>query len=60
LAGRLAEYSPDRILAVIAAHAGHNPLGVDTIDLSAKATAIPQLIVAGSTDRITGTERPYA
>ena len=60
LAGRFAEYAPDRVLAVIAAHAGHNPLGLETIDLSHKATAIPQLILAGSTDRITGTERPYA
>jgi dienelactone hydrolase len=59
LAGRFAEYAPDRVVAVIAAHAGHNPLGLDTIELSVKATAIPQLIVAGSTDRITGTERPY-
>jgi dienelactone hydrolase len=60
LVGRFAEYAPDRVLAVIAAHAGHNPLGLETIDLSAKAMSIPQLIVAGSTDRITGTERPYA
>ena len=60
LAGRFPGYAPDRVVAVIAAHAGHSPLGLDTIDLSAKATAIPQLIVAGSTDRITGTERPYA
>jgi hypothetical protein len=60
LSGRFAEYAPDRVLAVIATHPGHNPLGVDTIDLSPKGMAIPQLIVTGSTDRITGTERPYA
>jgi hypothetical protein len=60
LAGRFAEYAPDRVLAVIPAHPGHNPLGVDTIDLSPKAAAIPQLILTGSTDRITGTQRPYA
>lgn len=60
LAGRFAEYAPDRVLAVIAAHPGHNPLGLDTIDLSPRAVMIPQLILTGSTDRITGTERPYA
>jgi hypothetical protein len=60
LAGRFAEYAPDRVQAVIAAHPGHNPLGLETIDLSPKAMAIPQMIIAGSTDRITGTERPYA
>jgi len=60
LSARFAEYAPDRVIAVIAAHAGHNPLGLDTIELSPKAAAIPHLIVAGSTDRITGTERPYA
>ena len=61
LVGRFAEYASDRITAVIASHPGHSdPLGVDTIELSPKAAAIPQLIVTGSTDRISGTERPYA
>ncbi len=59
LVGRFAQYAPDRVLAVIAANPGHNPLGLETIELSPKGMAIPQLIVAGSTDRITGTERPY-
>src|SRR4029453_4849299 len=43
----------------MSSHAGHNPRGLDTIDLSSKGSAIPQLIVAGSTDRISGTQRPY-
>jgi len=61
LVGRLAEYAPDRVLAVIASHPGHfEPLGVDTINLSPRAAAIPQFIVAGSDDAITGTARPYA
>ena len=60
LAARFAAYAPDRVMAVIATHAGHNPLGLETIDPAPKAAAIPQLIIAGSTDRITGTERPYA
>jgi dienelactone hydrolase len=61
LVGRLAEYAPDRVVAAIASHPGHfEPLGVDTIKLSSKAASIPQLIVVGSDDAITGTERPYA
>ena len=60
LVGRFAEYAPDRVLAVIASNPGHfDPLGVDTIALSPKAAAIPQLVLAGSADRITGTQRPY-
>src|SRR4030095_14696693 len=59
LVGRFAEYAPDRVLAVIAANPGHSPLGLETIELSPKGRAIPQLIIAGSTDRITGTGRPY-
>jgi hypothetical protein len=59
--GRFAEYSPDRVLAVIAGNPGHgDPMGVDTITLSPKAVLIPQLVLAGSDDRITGTQRPYA
>jgi hypothetical protein len=61
LVGRFAEYSPDRVLAVIAGNPGHgDPMGVDTITLSPKAVLIPQLVLAGSDDRITGTQRPYA
>ena len=59
LVARFADYLPERVVAVMATHAGHNPRGLDTIDLSLKASAIPQLIVAGSTDRISGTQRPY-
>ena len=59
LSARFPDYATDRVVAVIAAHAGHNPRGLETIELSPKGSAIPQLIVAGSTDRITGTQRPY-
>jgi hypothetical protein len=58
--GRFAAYAPDRVLAVVATHPGHNPLGLETIELSPEAAAVPQFVLAGSTDRITGTERPYA
>ena len=60
LVGRFAEYAPHRVLAVIASNPGHfDPLGVDTIALSPEAAAIPQLVLAGSADAITGTQRPY-
>ena len=60
LVGRLAEYAPDRVLAVIPTNPGHfDPLGMDTIKLSPKAAAIPQLILAGSADAVSGTQRPY-
>jgi dienelactone hydrolase len=61
LVGRFAAYAPDRVAAIVASDPGHfDPLGVDTIDLSPTAAAIPQLVLAGSSDRISGTERPYA
>ena len=61
LVGRLAGYAPERMLAVIPTDPGHfDPLGMDTITLSPKAAAIPQLILAGSADAVSGTERPYA
>jgi dienelactone hydrolase len=60
LVGRLAEFAPDRVLAVIATAPGHfEPLGMDTINLSTKARAIPQLILVGSSDAVSGTKRPY-
>lgn len=61
LVGRLAEFASDRILAVIPTDPGHfDPLGVDTINLSPDAAAIPHLILAGSADAVSGTARPYA
>ena len=60
LVGRLAEFAPDRVLAVIPTDPGHfDPLGVDTISLSSKAIAIPHLILTGSSDAVSGTQRPY-
>jgi dienelactone hydrolase len=61
LVGRLAEYAPDRVVAVISTNPGHfDHLGVDTISLSPKAAAIPQFILAGGADAVSGTQRPYA
>jgi dienelactone hydrolase len=60
LVGRLTEFAPDRILAVIATSPGHfDPLGMNTINLSAKTGTIPQLIMVGSSDAVSGTQRPY-
>ena len=60
LVGRLAEYAPDRVLAVIPTAPGHFvPFGMDTIHLSPKALAIPQLILVGSSDAVSGTHQPY-
>jgi hypothetical protein len=61
LVGRFPEYAPDRVLAAIASDPGHgDTFGVDTINLSTKAAAVPQLILVGSDDAVSGTERPCA
>ena len=60
LVGRLAEFAPDRVVAVIPTAPGHfDPLGMDTISLSPKAVRIPHLILVGSSDAVSGTQRPY-
>jgi hypothetical protein len=60
LVGRLAAYAPDRVLAVIPTNPGHfDPLGMDTIGLPPRAAAIPELILVGSADAVSGTQRPY-
>jgi hypothetical protein len=60
LVGRLAEFAPDRMLAIIPTAPGqYVPLGMDTIHLSPKALAIPQLILVGSSDVVSGTRQPY-
>lgn len=60
LVGRFAAYATDRLLAVIATNPGHHdPVGMDTIALSATAAAVPQLVLVGSADAVSGTARPY-
>jgi hypothetical protein len=60
LVARFPEFAPERVLATIPADAGQgDPLGLDTIHLSAKAARVPQLIVAGGSDAVSGTSRPY-
>jgi dienelactone hydrolase len=60
LAGRFPGFAPDRVLASIGYAPGqYEPLGMDTIQLSPAAIAVPQLIVANGADAINGTERPF-
>lgn len=60
LVARFPEYIPDRVLAVVTTEPGHfDPFGVDTINLSARSAAIPQLVIVGGADAISGTQRPY-
>ena len=61
LAARFPQFDPDRVLAVIPTGAGQfDPLGLDTIDLSPQAATVPQMIITGSADAVSGTSRPYA
>ena len=60
LVARLAGYAPDRVIAAIPGNPSQfDPLGMDTVILSHEALAVPQLILAGSADPISGTKRPY-
>src|SRR5262249_54442040 len=53
-------YAPERVAAVVAADAGQgDPLGLDTVELGTRAMGVPQLILAGASDVVSGTERPY-
>lgn len=60
LVARFPEFAPERVRAVIVAGAGHDdPVGMDTIRLSPMAASIPQMILVGSGDAVSGTQRPY-
>ncbi len=54
------KYDPSRVLAAILANPGQSrPYGMETIDLSDEALAVPQLIIVGAIDSRGGTQRPY-
>jgi dienelactone hydrolase len=54
------KYDPSRVLAAILANPGQSkPYGMETIDLSDEALAVPQFIIVGSIDSRGGTQRPY-
>jgi len=60
LVARLPGFAHKRILAVIAYAPGqYDPLGMDTIELSRDAAAVPQLVIANGADSVNGTARPY-
>ena len=60
LVARLTPFVTDRIIAAIPANPSQfDPLGMDTVNLSPEAMAVPQLILTGSADPISGTKRPY-
>ena len=60
LCARLVASAPDRSIATILSAPGHyEPFGIDTVTLSAKAISIPELIIAGGVDNVSGTARPY-
>jgi hypothetical protein len=44
------EYAPDQ----------DDPVGIDTVTLSATALTVPQFIIANGADQTVGTARPYA
>lgn len=53
-------YAPDRIVASVLTGPGHyNPVGIDNVHLPSSALAVPELIVTGGADKVSGTQRPY-
>lgn len=53
-------FAPERVLASIPANPGHyDPVGVDNVKLPVVAMLVPELIIAGGADKISGTQRPY-
>ena len=53
-------FAPERIVASIPADPGHfDPVGIDNVQLPPSALDVPELILAGGADKISGTQRPY-
>jgi hypothetical protein len=53
-------YAPDRVVASIVADPGHyDPVGIDRVHLTQSAIGVPELILTGGADRVSGTQRPY-
>lgn len=47
-------------MACIPSNPGHyDPVGIDNVRLPPAALAVPELIMAGGADKISGTQRPY-
>jgi len=53
-------YAPDRVVAAMPADPGHyDPVGVDNVRLPPAALDVPELVIAGGADKVSGTQRPY-
>ena len=53
-------FAPARIVAAILAAPGHyDPVGVDRVALSSEALGVPELVITGGADKVSGTQRPY-
>ena len=60
LSARLVGFNPNRVLAAVLSSPGHyEPLGIDTVELNTDSMRVPQLIIAGGVDKVSGTARPY-
>ena len=60
LSARLVNYFHQRAVAAVLSAPGHyKPLGIDTVDLNAESLMVPQLIIVGSDDAVSGTALPY-
>jgi len=60
LCARMVALSPDRVLAAVLSSPGHyEPLGIDTVEVNREGLRVPELIIAGSADNVSGTARPY-
>lgn len=60
LSARFVGFGPDRIIAAILSAPGHHdPHGIDTINLDTRTLAVPQMIITGAADNVSGTSRPY-
>src|SRR5215813_468638 len=61
LCARMVSVAPDRVVAAILSAAGHyEPFGINTVSLSTDALVIPELIIDGGRDDVSGTARPYS
>lgn len=60
LSARFVASYPNRVLAAVLSSTGHyEPLGLDTVELNNKSLRVPELMIAGSADTVSGTTRPY-
>ncbi len=60
LCARLVAFLSDRALAAILSSPGHfEPVGIDTVKLNRRVLSVPELIIAGGADSVSGTARPF-